>query len=387
MDNALVKIRFYFRLGLSHKHILECLAHLDGIIVSIRTLKRYMKRAKLFRRKNKSDVLEVVLYLMGEIEHSGQLHGYRIMHLKCIQGGFVISQNEVQMLLSIIDREGVALRRRHRLERRIYYNPGPDFLWHVDSYDKLKPYGICNNGAIDGYSRHIVWLEAYTTNSDPSVIANYFMKAVRSRLGCPKRVCADMGTENGHIEIMQRFMRSEHEDEFAQRSFLYGSSNHNQRIEYWWAFLRGQNSQFWMNLFGSLKDDDKFTGNFLDKNLIQFCFLQIIQDDLNRTVHLWNNHRIRPSRNQVSPHGRPVIMYTLPHLHGAQSQLCNVTPEQVGMCLEECTPKGPTPCDAIVFELCCLLMQEHDCSAPTNPSDALVLYDFLRESIYSDLQI
>ena len=33
----------------------------------------------------------------------------------------------------------------------------------IDSYDKLKPYGIGINGCIDGFSRHIMWMEAYTT--------------------------------------------------------------------------------------------------------------------------------------------------------------------------------------------------------------------------------
>ena len=27
---------------------------------------------------------------------------------------------------------------------------GPNFLWHCDGYDKLKPYGLCIHGCIDG---------------------------------------------------------------------------------------------------------------------------------------------------------------------------------------------------------------------------------------------
>ena len=58
-------------------------------------------------------------------------------------------------------------RSRGKLIRRIYSNPGPDFLWHIDSYDKLIPYGICINGCIYGYLRYIIWLEVFKTNSDP----------------------------------------------------------------------------------------------------------------------------------------------------------------------------------------------------------------------------
>ena len=75
--------------------------------------------------------------------------------------------------------EGIASRRRHRLVRRVYMNLGPNYLWHIDGYDKLKPYGICISGAIDGFSRYILWLEAHVSNSDPRVIAGYFMNTVR----------------------------------------------------------------------------------------------------------------------------------------------------------------------------------------------------------------
>ena len=77
---------------------------------------------------------------------------------------------------------------------------------HIDSCDKLKPYVICINGfkCIDRYLRYIIWLEAFKTNSDPAIIGSYFMSAVEWRMGCPKRMRRDRGTENGHVEIMQK---------------------------------------------------------------------------------------------------------------------------------------------------------------------------------------
>ena len=270
-------VQFYFQLGFKHMEILESLAHMHGIIISLRTLKRILSKAGLYRRKNWSDILDVALYLVEQLEIAGQLHGYKLLHLKCIQNGFVVNQNTVRLLLHILDPNGISTRKRNRLRRRMYQNPGPDFMWHIDGYDKLKPYGICINGCIDGFSRHIIWLEAYHTNSNPAIIGSYYMQAVKSRMGCPKRLRFDFGTENGHMANMQKFLRYDHEDEFSQRSVLYGSSNHNQRIESWWGFLRKENAQFWMNLFQGLKDNDSFTGNFVDKSLIQFCFMQLIQ--------------------------------------------------------------------------------------------------------------
>ena len=124
------------------------------------------------------------------------LHGYKMMHLKCIQAGYVVTQETIRRLLKISDPHGVQLRRRNRLRRPMYQNPGPKFLWHVDSYDKLKPYGICINGAIDGFSRMVIWLHAYSTNSDPRIITQYFIDEVSSRNGTADRIRSDLRTEN-----------------------------------------------------------------------------------------------------------------------------------------------------------------------------------------------
>ncbi|XP_033127432.1 uncharacterized protein LOC117125140 [Anneissia japonica] len=98
----------------------------------------------------------------------------------------------------------IEIRKRNRIKRIMYQNPEPDFIWHVDSYDKLKPFGICINGAIDGYSRHNVWLEAHSTNSDPAVISSYYVNAVKeNEKAVQSEFRADRGTENGHIEHMQ----------------------------------------------------------------------------------------------------------------------------------------------------------------------------------------
>lgn len=54
-------------------------------------------------------------------------------------------------LQRVMDPNGVMSRRHHRLQKRIYFNKGPNFLIHIDGYDKLKPYGFAIHGAICGY--------------------------------------------------------------------------------------------------------------------------------------------------------------------------------------------------------------------------------------------
>ena len=49
------------------------------------------------------------------------------------------------------------------------------------------------------------------------------MSAVEWRMGCPKRMRAKTcrGTENGHTENLQTFLRNELLDEFSNRCFIW----------------------------------------------------------------------------------------------------------------------------------------------------------------------
>ena len=271
-------IKLYFQLRFSQKEILMCLAMNHGIVISQRHLRRLLRKYKLYRRKEYSDILRVTMFIEEELQTSAQCYGYRWMHSRCIEEGFVVSQNTLRMLQHLLGPEGVAARRRHRLRRRIYVSVGPNQTWHMDGYDKLKPFGIAISGCIDGYSRQLIWLEAYITNNDPRVILGYFLEAVSSRHGGLRRVRADMGTENGHVEQEQTFLRRNHDDCMAgPKSVLYGKSTTNQKMEVWWSFLRKHSAQYWMDILHTLKEDGLFSGDVLDKSLVQLCFLKLVQ--------------------------------------------------------------------------------------------------------------
>lgn len=246
--------------------------------ISQRHFKRHLQRLGLFRRKNHSDIADVSTFIMEQLETHGCLHGYRFMHLKCLRAGLVVNRETVLHLMHILDEEGVIQRTRGHIVRRRYLSKGPNFLWHIDCYDKLKPYGIAISGCIDGFSRRLIWLKAYRTSSDPKIIAGYYVTVVEALKGCPMRVRADMGTENGTVSVLQCFLRRDGTDSWAgESSFLYGKSTANQRIEAFWSILRKQYAQYWISLFHELKDHGYFSGTYIDKQLIRFCFMALIQ--------------------------------------------------------------------------------------------------------------
>lgn len=141
--------------------------------------------------------------------------GYKAMWRKLRSRGIPVSQAVVRLTLRVISPELVDGRKRRRLKRRSYANPGPNFCWHVDGYDKLKPFGFAIHGAIDGYSRRVMWLKVGTTNNHPQVTALHFARAVLETNMLPCLVRCDRGTENVHIEKIQKFLRRNGKDMFA----------------------------------------------------------------------------------------------------------------------------------------------------------------------------
>ena len=59
--------------------------------------------------------------------------------------------------------------------------------------------------------------------------------------------------------------------------------------------------------------------------------------------------------------------------------------EKIRNCKEECTFKGPYPCDEDVFDLCCVLMEENNMQSPDSVATATILYCTLREQIIQNL--
>ncbi|KAJ8298966.1 hypothetical protein KUTeg_023026, partial [Tegillarca granosa] len=317
------------QLGLRQKEIVEILSNLYGIFLSDRQLRRILKRYNLYRYKNRSDIVEVAEFINDQIGMSGQFHGYR-----CRQ------------------------RRRRRLVRRRYYAKGPNFIWHLDSYDKLKPYGIAINGCIDDFSRHVIWFEANYTSSDPKVVGGYFVNAVKDRGFCPQVVRGDRGTENSHVQHIQPIFHNLQQG--IGRCFLYWRSTANQRIESYWCQLRKQKFEFWISFFHQFKEHGYFCGDLIEKEIIRFVFVDIIQVELDDFSLLWNTHYIRKTHNEQIAYGRPDLMYTVPAMFNTRDFSTPVDDVTVNVCQEECIFKTRIHCDKDVHDVCRLLKEENN---------------------------
>ncbi|KAL3992579.1 gamma-butyrobetaine dioxygenase [Sarotherodon galilaeus] len=285
----------YFNEGHSYSVIMDMMLSLHGVKMSLRSLKSKLNNAGLYRRKHFHSRTTIINAIRAELQGPGRLFGYRTMwqvlkqkhHLK-------VKRDDVMKILRELNPHGCQMRTRRRFIRRTYHSLGPNYMWHADGYDKLKPFGLAISGCIDGFSRKVLWLECGPTNNNPVVIAYYYLSCVGSLGVVPMRLRTDCGTENGIMAAVQCALRHHHDDHFSgESSHMFGSSTNNQRIESWWSIYR--------------------KGSHEHQCLLRFCFTDIVQKDLDECVKLWNTHRIRPSRTASCPGGVPNELYYLPH--------------------------------------------------------------------------
>ena len=102
---------------------------------------------------------------------------YQLMKV-CFMYLIILHRETRRDIVNLLQPGRHQLFRSRRLQRRQYHNRGPNHMWYVDGYDKLKPFGFAIHGAIDGWSRRIMWLKVASTNNNPHVICHYYTSTI-----------------------------------------------------------------------------------------------------------------------------------------------------------------------------------------------------------------
>ena len=69
---------------------------------------------------------------------------------------------------------------------------------------------------------------------------------------------------------------------------------------------------------------------------LRFCFLGILQEELDETRRLWNNHFVRKSRKAECPGGRPDVLLYKPSLVGGRDSRSPFVEANVNLALPYC---------------------------------------------------
>lgn len=372
MDREAI-IKTYFDQGYSYQEISNILKK-NGFSLSYRQLQRIIQSLGLKRKNIIENIPEIVTAMINELQDSGCCLGYKSMWSRLkLKYGLQVYRETVLDLLQILDPEGIEERSKYRLKRRLYSVPGPNFIWHIDGYDKLKPYGFAIHGCVDGYSRKVLWLELSTTNNKPEVICHYYLKTIEKLKLIPTLVRSDHGTENSIVELVHQALRSSHEDSYAGiKSFLKGKSTANQRIESSWGRMRRHSVNFWILFFKDMIDCNHYDkSNALQVECLRFCFGPLIKYDLDLTRKEWNRHSIRKQKLGEVQSGKPNYLFYNPTANGTVNCGHEVKSEHIANAKQHFSETA-SYCSPIFLKLVNEIFA--DIQLPINAKEATFLY-------------
>lgn len=148
-------------------------------------------------------------------------------------------------------------------------------------------WGIWVQGAIDGYSRKVLYVRVTSTNSQKAS-ACHFVESVLE-CGVPGRLRTDRGTENGDLLLF-----AERVNGAGRGSCVQGPSTANERIERLWRDVFTQTLSTFYNLFLHMEKNHILDRvNEIHLFCLQYVFLPRVDAFLQEWKHGWNQ---RPSK-------------------------------------------------------------------------------------------
>ena len=195
------------------------------------------------------------------------------------------------------------------------------------------------------------WLSS--SNNNPKVIANYYLCCIKKLNLIPRVVRGDRGTENVIVCGIQRFLRRNHTySQSKDKSFIYGHSTANQRIESWWSQLFKSMTSWWITFFKDMVVNGLFDISLnLHLQCLRFCFFGVLQHELDEIKSLWNSHRIRHIRNSNSPVGRPDVLYFTPEGSGVTDWKFPLDSHDLNLAIAYCETPSLFGCSTELLEL------------------------------------
>ncbi|KAK6495952.1 hypothetical protein TWF481_002997 [Arthrobotrys musiformis] len=181
--------------------------------VSLPTLRKRMQDIENL----KLDDQQIDVLVEKEIERFPAA-GVRIVRGNLRGEGYLQTRQQIRSSMFRVDPEGLLDLSRVSIPRRVrtYYVPHPNALWHFDGYEKLRRWEMWIHGAIDGYSRRIMWLRC-ADNKDDDTVLSFFEAATGTghghaspySFGVPLRVRCDKGGENVKVATAMHLLHTQ----------------------------------------------------------------------------------------------------------------------------------------------------------------------------------
>jgi DNA-binding CsgD family transcriptional regulator len=271
-DEALQLVRFYFlQYGFKDTSILRELAK-RKIHMSKRMLQSLRLQSGLKRRYRTTEEREQALqiakdFIEQDLQSTSVIRGFGrqyLYHYVRFQAGVLVGKNLLYEHYKERFPDLVYQRRlgnwRHRTDFKV---PGPNFLWALDGYEKLKVFGFQIYACIDAYSRAIIWIYVGPSATTSISTLKQFLRTISESGVRPFFTRSDHGKETPLwvsaqatlAEAAQTVVSYEDEDgnvhihrqgDRIESCHIWATSTRNVRIESWFRRLRNGATDRWI---------------------------------------------------------------------------------------------------------------------------------------------
>ena len=308
---------------------------------SLPTLDRRLRFFEINYIDYKTNLEDVSSAIAKELDGPGKLLGYRALTQKLrVEHDIKVPRHLVYNMLTTMDPEGVEARcvqkkKKKKKEKISFTCEGPLAVVSLDGHDKLCgyqnwtfPLGIY--GAMDTFSRKILFIYVCYSNSNPVIIGKRYLEYLYEAQVIPKYLRIDRGTETGKMATLHVYLiNNAGIMDDPVDSVIYGPSTSN-KIERWWRDLHERlEFYFKVQLTQLIKENDYDPYNDLDRQLLSYVFIPVVQKECDKFVNIWNTHRIREQGNVFLPTGVPNHMFSFPESYGGQNLGIPITSDQL----------------------------------------------------------
>lgn len=232
------KIKKYVEQGLKRREMLDFLKkEFPFYPWSIRTLDRRMRYFGIYYMDQNLTLDDIKQAVKTELDGPGKLLGYRAMQKKVRQvWNLRVPRDMVYDIMYFYDPEGLKNRipgAKKKAKKGQFISPGPNMVHSIDGHDKLmgyqnNTYPLAIYGCIDSASRKLLWIKAWTSNSDPELPAKWYLSYIKKTHHIASMLRLDKGTETGILATMHSFLRRNHGDMDPSCTVMFGPSTSNQ---------------------------------------------------------------------------------------------------------------------------------------------------------------
>lgn len=306
---------------------------------SLSTLDRRMRHFKLWYINRMTPVEIVKDAVAKELEGPGKLLGYRALNNKLrMYYDIQVPRNLVADVVFDLDPEGVTARNVKKKEKKAkkpFVADGPGWVFSLDGHDKLmgfqnSTFPLAIYGCLDCFSRKLMFIKVWESNSNPLIIAKFYMEYLVNSKEMPRFLRIDKGTETGDMGTIHTYLIDKHGNfENPTDSVVYGPSTSN-KIERWWRDLHERMELFIkQELRNLLHNFDYDPVSELDRDCLKFIFIPVVQRECDIFADLWNSHRIRAQKGLELPTGVPNHIFACPGQFGCEKKLVDVSEESL----------------------------------------------------------